>query len=91
MKKIEACKTQHLQVGKHRKSNRNTAAVTLSSAGNSSALCEHNNICRLLGLSTLELEPPDDDDDPATTGEKLKYLNIDFLVHDDNVDPKGST
>ena len=44
---------------------------------------QHNNICKLLGLRTLELETHDnianDDDGPRTTNSEK--LNIDFLVH----------
>ena len=90
---------EHL--GKRRKStNRNTVAIASSSADNS-ALCEHNKICGLLCLRTLELEPSDDiqltndsesedfDEGPRTTERRIH--NIDFLLRDRDRDVDTAT
>jgi len=81
LRKVEAWKTQHLgEPGE--------AALTLSSASASSH-CEHNKICNLLGLRTLQLATPDDDENDIDESPKAmgKKLHIDFLVHEKNVHP----
>jgi hypothetical protein len=77
-------------------------AAIASSSADSSALCEHNKICELLGLRTLELEPSDDsirlgvandsddfDEGPRTTVTESggeRRSNIGFLLHQEDVD-----
>jgi hypothetical protein len=90
LKKIEAWKTEHL--GKHRKStNRNMAAPSIaSSSADSSALCEHNRICQLLDLRTLEPEPSDyiqitddsddSENDPGTTQKTWRLPHISSIL-----------
>ena len=77
LRKVKAWKTEHL--GK--------PALTSLLASGASSHCEHNKICNLLGLHTLQLVAPDDNENDIDKSPKVagKKLNIDFLVHEKNV------
>jgi hypothetical protein len=48
------------------------------------SLCEHNRICNVLGLRTLEME--DFEDQPSPSKTTAKKTNLDFLVHERDVE-----
>lgn len=76
-KKIASWKEQHL------------SSITSNFATSSTdhdSLCEHNRICSVLGLRTLEME--DFDDQPLPSKPVEKKTNLDFLVHKQDVEPR---
>ena len=64
--------------------------TSLASADrHSGSLCEHNWVCNVLGLHTLEME--DFDDQPLPSKTTAKKTNLDFLIHERDVESESST
>ena len=78
--KIAAWKAQHLPNDVTSSSN----FMTSSADHASGSLCEHNRICSVLGLHTLEMA--DFDDQPLPSKPMAKKTNLDFLVHERDIE-----
>ena len=81
-KKIAAWKEQHLP---HATSS--SKSSTSASSADHGSLCEHNPICSVLELRTLEMEDFDEQRSSSSPSKQaVKKTNLDFLVHERNVE-----
>ena len=76
-KKIAAWEEQRLP---------NVTSKSMTLSADCGSLCKHNRICSVLGLRTLEME--EFDDQPSPSKPTAKKTNLDFLVHEKDVDPR---